>query len=391
MVEFECYNIGEHSIMVSLSRNEIEEILRLVNFCMNHIKTGNIDPKDLLIEMARIFRSYDAEFFPSNQNLDGIDLSSSLSIKEDEANLTRYVDHYWQYDPLYSAQFSLEPVNRVFKTDDIIPYTQLQKLDYYRDYLQHINWFGELVIRLCSENGFWGTMSISRSRQQPYFDQADIQKAELLLPYLINTFEATMFFSKINGERKAFERWLESRPEGVVLLDSKLNAIFSNKKARQICLPLVGNKPGTVLPEQSDEILLPDSMREDCLQLINTHDTNSCFSHNRIISTQDGERFYVKYTLINQPCENMILPYFIININDLTRGGADEETGVVLIKDYGLSEREEKIAQHVGLGLTNKEIGEKLGISQFTVQSHLRNIFEKTGIKRRSQLANIIK
>lgn len=376
--------------MDGLSRNEIEDILKLVNFCMNHIKTGNLDPKDLLVEMARIFRSYDAEFFPSNQNMDGIDLSNSLSIKEGEADHKKYVDHYWRYDPLYSAQFSPEPVNRVFKTDDIIPYSQLERLDYYRDYLQHINWFGELVIRLCTESGFWGTMSISRSPKQPYFTQGDIQKAELILPYLINTFEATMFFSKINGERKAFERWLETRPEGVVLLDSNLNAIFSNNKARRICLPLNGQKLPVVV-QNTDEITLPEPMREDCLLLINKQDTTSCFSHNRIISTPEGEKYYIKYTLINQPCENIILPYFIININDLTKGGADEETGVVLIKDYGLSEREEKIAQYVGLGLTNKQIGDKLGISQFTVQSHLRNIFEKTGIKRRSQLANIIK
>jgi DNA-binding CsgD family transcriptional regulator len=64
---------------------------------------------------------------------------------------------------------------------------------------------------------------------------------------------------------------------------------------------------------------------------------------------------------------------------------------MTLLKDYDLSEREEKIAQYIGLGLTNKEIGKKLGISPFTVQSHLRNIFEKTGIKRRSQLANLVK
>jgi DNA-binding CsgD family transcriptional regulator len=43
------------------------------------------------------------------------------------------------------------------------------------------------------------------------------------------------------------------------------------------------------------------------------------------------------------------------------------------------------------MGMTNKEIGRKFGINPFTVQSHLRNIFEKTGIKRRAQLANLAK
>jgi DNA-binding CsgD family transcriptional regulator len=371
----------------SLNRSELEEVLKLVNFCMTHIKTGNVNPKDLLTEMLKIFRSYDAEFFPSNQNLNGVDLSKSFSVKENRADLVKYVDHYWRYDPLFSAQFDPKPTNRVFKTDDVIPYSQLTKLDYYREYLQHINWFGELVIRLCTDSGFWGTMSISRSPKQPYFDNTDVQKAELLLPYLINTFEATMFFSKINGERKAFEQWLESRPEGVVLLDTKIRPIFYNSKARQFCLPLSGVK--SELISKNADITLPKSMVEDCRHLASSHDTKSCFSHNRIINTRDGDRYYIKYTLINQPCKDIILPYFIVHINDLSK--KDDEAGVILIKDYGLSEREEKIAQYTGLGLTNKEIGKKLGISQFTVQSHLRNIFEKMGIKRRSQLANLIK
>jgi DNA-binding CsgD family transcriptional regulator len=375
--------------MYNLSRSDFEEILKLVNFCMTNIKTGNVDPKDLLTEMLKIFRSYDAEFFPSNQSLNGVDLSNSFSIREGQADLVKYVDHYWRYDPLYSAQFSPKPTNRVFKTDDVIPYSQLKKLDYYREYLQHINWFGELVIRLCTDDGFWGTMSISRSPKQPYFDQTDVQKAELLLPYLINTFEATMFFSKINGERKAFEQWLESKSEGIVLLDTKLRPIFYNSKAIQICRPLSGLKPESLPEHQKADITLPSSIVEDCRHLVDSHDSKSCFSHNRIINTKNGERYYIKYTLINQPCKNIVLPYFIIHINDLSRN--DGEVGVILLKDYGLSEQEEKIAQYTGSGLTNKEIGKKLGISPFTVQSHLRNIFDKTGIKRRSQLANLVK
>jgi DNA-binding CsgD family transcriptional regulator len=356
---------------------------------MSHIKKGNVDPTDLLTEMLKVFRSYDAEFFPSNQSLNGVDLSNSFSIREGRADHLKYVDHYWRYDPLYSAQFSPKPTNRVFKTDDVIPYSQLKKLDYYREYLQHINWFGELVIRLCTDDGFWGTMSISRSPKQPYFNHTDVQKAELLLPYLINTFEATMFFSKINGERKAFEQWLESKPEGIVLLDTKLRPIFYNSKAVQICRPLSGLKPESLPNLQNTDISLPPSIVEDCRHLVDSHDSKSCISHNRIINTKNGERYYIKYALINQPCKDIVLPYFIIHINDLSN--SDDESGVILLKDYGLSEREEKIAQYTGLGLTNKEIGEKLGISQFTVQSHLRNIFEKTGIKRRSQLANLVK
>ena len=375
--------------MYNLSRNDLEEILKFVNFCMTRIKTGNVDPKELLTEMLSIFQSYDAEFFPSNQNLTGADLSKSFTLKEGKADLVKYVDHYWRYDPLYSAQFNTKPTNRVFKTDDVISYSQLKKLDYYREYLQSINWFGELVIRLCTDEGFWGTISISRSSKQPYFNHTDVQKAEFLLPYLINTFEATMFFSKINGERKAFEQWLESRPEGIILLDTKLQPVFFNNKAKQMSRPLSEIKSESLIKYQNADITLPQSIAEDCKRLADSPETGPSIPNNRIINTKNGDRYYIRYTLINQLCQEILLPYFIIHMNDLTN--KTDEPGVVLLKNYGLSEQEEKIAQYTGQGLTNKEIGKKLGISQFTVQSHLRNIFEKMGIKRRSQLANIIK
>ncbi|MGD1119437.1 MAG: helix-turn-helix transcriptional regulator [Dehalococcoidales bacterium] len=375
--------------MYNLNRNDLEDILKLVNFCMTHIKKGTLDSKHLLSEMLEVFRSYDAEFFPPNQSLNGVDMSNSFCIKEEKTDLLKYVNYYWRYDPLYSAQFSLKPVNRVFKTDDVIPYPQLKKLDYYQDYLKHINWFGELVIRLCTDDGFWGTMSLTRSPKQPYFNRSDVQKAELLLPYLINTYEATVFFSKINEERKVFEQWLESRPEGVILLDAEMRPICYNKKAKQMCGPLSNEKPKSLQKNPDDEIKLPKMIVEDCKSLVGSHNTKQYFSHSRIINTKSRDRFYIKYTLVNQPGKDIILPYCIVHINGLSK--RDDETGVVLPKDYGLSKREEAIAQYTSSGLTNKEIGEKLGISTFTVQTHLRNIFEKTGINTRSQLANLVK
>jgi DNA-binding CsgD family transcriptional regulator len=375
--------------MYDLNRYDLEEILKFVNFCMINIKKGNLNTKDLLMEMLKIFRSYDAQFFPSNNNYDGVDLSKSISIKEKRDDLAKYINHYWRYDPLYSVQFSPEPNNRVFKTDDIIPYSQLKKLDYYREYLQSINWFGELVIRLCNNNGFWGAMSISRSPKQPHFNRNDVSKAKFLLPYLIHTFEATTFLSKIKWERKLFEQWLESSHEGIIFLDTKLQPVMYNRMAKKLCHTLSGLKPELLSAYQNTEITLPQSIVEDCRCLVNLQDSNTYFSHNRIIKTKNGQKYYIKYKFIHQIWENNNLPCLVIYINELAKN--DDEAGVIVLRICDLSEREETIAHYTGLGMTNKEIGKKLGISQFTVQSHLRNIFEKMGIKSRAQLANLVK
>jgi DNA-binding CsgD family transcriptional regulator len=375
--------------MYQLSRYDLQDILELINFCITHIKMGNMDPKDLLVEMLKIFRSYDGEFFPSNQNLDGVDLSNSFSIKEGQTEQAKYKDYYWRYDPLYSAQFCPTPTRRVFKTDDIISYSQLKKLDYYQEYLRHINWLGELVIRLCTDNGFWGAMSLSRTPKQPYFNRTDVQKAEILLPYLINAFETIMFVSKINKERKAFEQWLESRPDGIILLDAKLFVIFYNNKAKQFCQSLSGMKTESPSKKGIADIMLPRSLVEDCKYLANIFNSKGFLYHNRILNTMHGDKYYIKYTIVSQSCLEIDMPCFIVNINNLNV--RHDEAGVLWLKDYKLSMREETIAQYTGQGLTNKEIAAKLDISPFTVQSHLRNIFEKVGIERRAQLANLIK
>jgi DNA-binding NarL/FixJ family response regulator len=54
-------------------------------------------------------------------------------------------------------------------------------------------------------------------------------------------------------------------------------------------------------------------------------------------------------------------------------------------KDF--TDREKEITNLISLGLTNNEISKKLGISEPTVKTHLRNIYSKTDIHDRANLA----
>ena len=51
----------------------------------------------------------------------------------------------------------------------------------------------------------------------------------------------------------------------------------------------------------------------------------------------------------------------------------------------GLTERELGILRLVGKGLSNKQIGKELYISDRTVQAHLSNIFSKLGVSSRTE------
>lgn len=57
---------------------------------------------------------------------------------------------------------------------------------------------------------------------------------------------------------------------------------------------------------------------------------------------------------------------------------------------YGLTEREMEVATIAAKGMSNKEIASALYITEATVKFHLRTVFSKLGIDRRSKLAGIL-
>src|SRR5262249_14569874 len=56
-------------------------------------------------------------------------------------------------------------------------------------------------------------------------------------------------------------------------------------------------------------------------------------------------------------------------------------------KDLRLTPREQEIVRLVVQGFTNREIAGKLGVGEDTIKHHLTNVFDKTGVPNRLELA----
>jgi DNA-binding CsgD family transcriptional regulator len=82
----------------------------------------------------------------------------------------------------------------------------------------------------------------------------------------------------------------------------------------------------------------------------------------------------------------------------LPEGGADGRVAIVLertaspqttairLEAHGVTAREREIATLLAHGLTNPEIAARLVLSLYTVQDHIKNLFEKTGVSSRQEL-----
>ena len=82
----------------------------------------------------------------------------------------------------------------------------------------------------------------------------------------------------------------------------------------------------------------------------------------------------------------------------LPEGGADGSVAIVLeraasesatalrLETHGVTEREREVARLLARGLSNPEIAAALVLSPYTVQDHIRSLFEKTGVTSRQEL-----
>ena len=57
-----------------------------------------------------------------------------------------------------------------------------------------------------------------------------------------------------------------------------------------------------------------------------------------------------------------------------------------LAEGFGLSQREKQIFDRVLKGFSTKELAASLHISAYTVQDHMKSIFQKTGVSSRREL-----
>jgi len=102
------------------------------------------------------------------------------------------------------------------------------------------------------------------------------------------------------------------------------------------------------------------------------------------------------YILKNSPAERILSAIRVIynggtvfqaDILEFIRSRVSDNSGEHSLFDMLLSPREIDVVKLIAEGLSNKEIGEKLFLSNGTVRNHISTILEKTGLDHRTQIA----
>ncbi len=180
---------------------------------------------------------------------------------------------------------------------------------------------------------------------------------------------------------------------GIVVLSTSMQLLHMNRQAvdlsRQINESEKDSKEGKVASG-----VLPTCLTELCGEIVKALHVRT--------EAKDWEQFEVK-ALAGDPDHPILLRGF--GLPD--RGGIEHSRIVVTMEEVGrqpkatteqakdrfhLTEREHSVIVHLIKGWTNKEIANALGITEQTVQEHIKHIMRKTNATTRTGiLAQVLK
>jgi DNA-binding CsgD family transcriptional regulator len=376
--------------VVRTTEKDTQDILNLVyhaNCCEdmdNFIST-------ICPSMMQIFRSECTTFQIINGYPQNININESRSFKNDSRNLvedkyypTLYKDGFFHQSPLLKT--ALSSPKTVLKIQDSLSQKDWEKSDMYNDFIKPQHLFWELFLPLRWRSKLKGIITLWRPRNQPDYEISDIMKSEILSPHLSLAIRNISRISKINNPEKQSLARENVDNEGLIILDDKLQPIYSNLTARETCLYLFNRMSSGTFDLSKGEFPIPHCVINDCYDLLNLQKTEEQLEwlpKERVIFIKNGKKFRIECSLIWKTNQTIATPQFMVTFSDLASENTME---TALQAKFHLTHREIDIVLCIMADMSYDDIAEKLFISKLTVHTHIKNVYRKLGVKNKIEL-----
>ena len=278
--------------------------------------------------------------------------------------------HEWaEYE--YASQALGNRINDVVRhprgmqTATEVAHANPDRADEYREALAYIGAEHEVLVALQAAGGtHWGALYLTREPGRPDFSPEELDFLRLAAPHLAE------------GIRRGLLLGDASEPDGpdapaVVVLgpelgpehDPESHTPGAEQWLADLPAPTVGTTPPAVLAVAQTVLHQPVEHRRTVSTRVRSEDRGWVMVHGQALAGSGDPR--VAITI--QPI------------------GPDRITSL-LMAAYGLTKREEEVTRHVLRGRSTAEIADALAISPYTVQDHLKKVFDKTSVSSRREL-----
>ena len=234
--------------------------------------------------------------------------------------------------------------------------------------LRQPNGFGdELRAALVGESATWGGLTLLRTSDRDHFAAADADVVGFVARYVAEGLRRAILLTALSAAGDDDEE-----PDGLVLLAGDNSITVANPAAERWLAELrAGGRPGEHLPP----VMVAVASRARSMAEGRAPEGPIARARVRTVA---GRWLLVRGSVLG---DDAAAPTAVI-----LEPARSPELAPLIADAYGLTERERAVTQLVAQGLPTSAIGGRLHISPWTVQDHLKSIFEKVGVSTRGEL-----
>ena len=219
----------------------------------------------------------------------------------------------------------------------------------------------------------WGGLDLMRERGRPDFDAREVTLLHRIMPHLSSGLKAAVPRKQASAEPE-----VESVP-GVMVLDDRGQVVQHTESAERWLRDLGDLGDGWL---EGEGLPAPVWMVVGALRKVLKPETHRDANGEPSVRVQTRSgRWLTFHGARTEPRPGRRDETMII-----IEPSRPQELAWLRVSAYGLSERERAVVDLVGQGASTREIFRALYISEYTIQEHLSNAFDKVGVRGRRAL-----
>ncbi len=295
-----------------------------------------------------------------------------------------YAAHYERLDHVLRA-VETGPVGAVRTGAELMwPY---QKCEFQIDWARPNGLHDGLFVRLTSGTALT-SLAIANVKQSERFDSPEhLALVNRLIPHLQQALRVQHRLEALDRRNGDLAEASEAVSHGIVILEGR-RCVYANGAAERILGSDDGLRieRGCITAESSHA----DTELEHSIARLSRPDGPDIWGGSFLCARPSGRRPYIVHVLPVEANSVATLYYRRAMIVIVDPERQPEPPAILLRRLYGLTKAEAQVALLVmqGQGLT--PIAEELSVSLTTVKTHLRHIFDKTGIHRQAELVRLL-
>jgi len=300
-----------------------------------------------------------------------------------------YWDKYVALNP-FTAAAGHFPVGEVYSAADILPLPQFLETPFYKEWMTPQGWGDVLSANLDKSATSRAVFSVARHARDGLVDDDMRRRMRLLVPHVRRSAMIGKLINLNKVEAAALADTLDGLQAGMFLVDSAGKLVHANLAGRAML------DEGNVL-HANGKLVAFDAQGDDALReiLLAAGHGDAALAEKRIsvrLVARDGAEYVTHVLPLTTGARRRAgQSYAAVAAIFVQRVGHDASPALgMLVQQFGLTAAEVRvliaIMDHGGVAA----VAAALKLSPATVRTHLRHVFEKTGVRRQADLVKLM-